>query len=85
MGVTCDLNKNKYKKRKNENNTNHTTKIPLTTANQVTRAYENNTNHANIIPVNIINQISKSICKITYIKNGVFIQGTGFFMIIING
>ena len=66
----------------NENYTNHVTKIPLNTANQVSRAYENNTNHATKIPINIINQVSKSICKITYINNGNIIQGTGFFMII---
>ena len=66
MGVTCDFNKNKYKKRENENNENHTTKIPLNAANQISRAYENNTNHATKIPLNIIYQINKSICKINY-------------------
>jgi len=82
MGVTCDFNKNKYKKRENENNENHTTKIPLNAANQISRAYENNTNHATKIPLNIINQVSKSICKITYKIKEDNTQGTGFFMII---
>ena len=45
-----------------------------------TRTNENSTNHATKIPLNILNQISKSICKMTYIKNGEIIQGTGFFM-----